>query len=50
LGVLRLLDLVAGLNLGIDHLVFPRRVDGEGAYPPGETAPNTALDFVMCAS
>lgn len=48
LGVLRLLDVFAGLELGIDHLIFPRRVDGEGAYPPSEMAPNTALDFVLC--
>jgi len=44
------LDIFAGLDLGIDHLLFPRQVNGAGSYPPSEMAPNTALDFVLCGA
>ena len=47
LGGLRLVDLLFGLGLGIDQVLFSSRLDHGTAYPPGEMASNTALDFVL---
>jgi len=42
------MDYLVPLNFHIDHLLFRRKLELPGLYPPNEMAPNTALDFLLC--
>jgi signal transduction histidine kinase len=48
MGLLRLVDCFAGLDLRIDQWLFGAKVSGGDAYPPSEMAPNTAVNFLLC--
>ena len=49
LGLTRLLQVLFGLDPGIDQILFPERLVSEAAFTsfPNRMAPDTALDFVL---
>ncbi len=48
-GLLKLIQILAGLEPGIDQILFPKKLESETASTgfPNRIAPNTALDFLL---
>ncbi len=47
LGILNLIEYIAGLNIGIDQLIFKEALTEAGSLAPNRMALTTALDFIL---
>jgi hypothetical protein len=50
IGLLRLIAIVVGLDLGIDQLLFSEKLAAADSGLPNRMAPNTALNFLLLGS
>lgn len=47
IGLLTLVEYLAGWDFGIDELLFPESMGAVGTFAPGRMAPTTALNFLL---